>query len=264
MGIKITLVQFKPIFLNLEKNIEKALSIINKIDEGIILFPELFLSGYTFSSKKEVKSNSLNLNSKLLEPFFRTTMKKDIAICGGYAEQFNDKFYNSSFFIANGKVLNNYRKTHLFFHEKDFFSPGNTGFNVFEYKNYKFGMMICFDWIFPEAARTLALKGAQVILHPANLVLPYCQKAMFARTIENRVFIATANRIGEEKNGDYQNNFTGQSQIVNPKGEYILTFTNTEETFKTIEINPDDANNKNITDLNNIFSDLRPEFYKQK
>jgi len=76
-------------------------------------------------------------------------------------------------------------------------------------------MMICFDWFFPESARTLALKGAQLILHPSNLVMPYCQDAMITRSIENRVFSITSNRIGRE--GGY--NFTGKSQIVSFDGK---------------------------------------------
>jgi predicted amidohydrolase len=82
----------------------------------------------------------------------------------------------------------------------------------------KVGMMICFDWIFPESARTLALKGAQIIAHPSNLVLSYCQQAMFTRAVENRVFTITANRTGTEINGDKELYFTGKSVIVDTKG----------------------------------------------
>ena len=81
--------------------------------------------------------------------------------------------------------------------------------------------MICFDWVIPEAARTLALKGAQIICHPSNLVMPYCQKAMYARAVENHVFIITPNRIGKDENSGKEVSFTGGSIILNPKGDYL-------------------------------------------
>jgi len=95
--------------------------------------------------------------------------------------------------------------------------------------------MICFDWIFPEAMRTLALMGAQIVLHPANLVLPYCQDAMVTRCIENRVFEITANRIGVERGLK----FTGASQITAPGGIVLHRATKTKEEALAVDIDPD-------------------------
>lgn len=267
MSLKIAVVQFKPTFLDIDDNFKRAISPIKNIASSsspdVILFPELFLSGYTFKERSEVEEVSFPLNeNEYLVPFLDISREKSIALCGGYSEMEGDSFYNSSFFIGNGEIVANYRKVHLFHDEADFFTPGDTGFSVFEYGGVRFGMMICFDWIFPEAARTLALKGAQVILHPANLVLPYCQRAMYARAIENRVFIATANRIGSEENGGRKNSFTGGSQIVSPKGEYILTMNDEEEYFAEATIDPAEADDKKITEKSDIFATRREEFYK--
>lgn len=271
MQLEIAIVQFKPTLLDIKENLEKAISIIHEITTSsnpkIILFPELFLSGYTFKDRKELDAVSFPISiqdgkNEFLTPFIDISKEKSIGISGGYSEKDGDLFYNSAFFIGDGQIIANYRKTHLFHDENDYFQPGNTGFRVFEYNNVKFGMMICFDWIFPEAARTLALMGAQVILHPANLVLPYCQRAMYARAIENRVFIATANRVGKEINGKYKNSFTGGSQIVSPKGEYILTMNEDGEYFDSVKINPNEADNKDITEKSNLFKARREEFYK--
>ncbi len=156
----------------------------------------------------------------------------------------------------------NYRKTHLFNREKLFFSPGDTGFQVFSIlDNIKIGMMICFDWQFPEAARTLALAGAQIICHPANLVLPWCQQAMKIRCLENRVFAVTANRIGTELNAGEKVSFTGQSQILNTKGEVLSSLSVSQEGTITAEINSEEANNKTVTERNDAFKDRRPELY---
>ncbi len=260
--MKVTLAQTSPKFLDIKTNLEKAIQIIKENHSDIYIFPELFLSGYNIQSKEQLIRNSMKLNSKEIKKLQEISKKKEIGICGGYAEIYKDNFYNSAFFIGDGQILSNYRKTHLFNNEKDLFIPGNTGFEVFEYKKTKIGIMICYDWIYPESARTLTKKGAQIILHPSNLVLPYCQTAMYTRALENKVFIATVNRVGTEK--DKNNNdvhFKGLSQIVNPNGEYILKLEENTEQVKSIDIKPEFSNDKNMTPKNHILNDLRPEYY---
>jgi predicted amidohydrolase len=111
------------------------------------------------------------------------------------------------------------------------------------------------------AARTLALKGAQIICHPSNLVMPYCQKTMYARAVENRVFIITTNRIGTETRNDEELIFTGGSVIFDPKGNYLSEGTINEEELKIEEINQTDADDKFINKFNNVITDRREEFY---
>ncbi|MDW7682147.1 MAG: nitrilase-related carbon-nitrogen hydrolase, partial [bacterium] len=134
-------------------------------------------------------------------------------------------------------------------------------FQVWPIGQAKIGVMICFDWIFPEASRTLAKLGADIICHPSNLVLPYCQNAMVTRCLENRVFAITANRIGTEKRGGEKLSFTGASQITAYNGEILHRCDRDNEQLVVIEIDPILARNKTITQNNNIFDDLRPEFY---
>ena len=122
-------------------------------------------------------------------------------------------------------------------------------------------MMICFDWIFPEVARTIALKGAKIICHPANLVMTYCQDAMVTRALENGVFTITANRTGKEIKKDKELYFTGMSEIVNPKSKILHKGSPDKEEVVIIEIEPSEASDKNINPLNNLFTDRREEFY---
>jgi len=259
----IALMQFEPQFLDLEHNVERAISLMTDVDADIFVFPELFLSGYTFSNVSEISRAAQSLGSDpLISQFLALSKERRIGICGGYAEESGARYYNSSFFLGDGKVISNYRKIHLFSAEKDFFTPGDTGFTVFEYHGVRYGTMICFDWVFPESARTLALRGAQVILHPANLVLPFCQRAMFARALENRVFIVTVNRIGREINGDFDNTFTGGSQVVSPRGDYLITLGENDEAVSTVTIDPREALDNNITEKNHIFDDRRPDMYE--
>ncbi|GAH17893.1 unnamed protein product [marine sediment metagenome] len=121
-------------------------------------------------------------------------------------------------------------------------------------------MLICFDWIYPEAIRTLALKGAQIILHPANLVTPYCPDAMITRAIENRVFVVTADRIGKEKRNSKELKFIGKSQIITPKGE-ILVRVETEECVGFVDIDPNLALDKKFNQYNNLLEDRREDLY---
>ena len=103
----------------------------------------------------------------------------------------------------------------------------------------------------------MALRGAQIILHPANLVLPYCQKAMITRSIENRIFTATANRIGSERGLA----FSGLSQVTSPKGEVLAQAGGDSAGMVWAEIDLNEADNKWVTRQNHLFNDRRPEMY---
>ncbi len=121
--------------------------------------------------------------------------------------------------------------------------------------------MICFDWQFPVGSQNSCSCRAQIICHPANLVLPWCQQAMKIRCLENRVFAVTANRIGTELNAGEKLSFTGQSQILNTKGEVLSSLSVSQEGTITAEINSEEANNKTVTERNDAFKDRRPELY---
>ncbi|MCG6908507.1 MAG: hypothetical protein LJE94_00110 [Deltaproteobacteria bacterium] len=260
--MKIALMQFQPEFLALEKNLEKAAALLDNTTADIAVFPELFLSGYTFFDADQTKACSVPFEEGPgLNPLLQISREKSLAVCGGYAEIDGDALYNSAFFIGDGKLIANYRKVHLFDREKLYFTPGNRRFEVFEYRGVTLGMMVCFDWIFPEAARSLTLQGAQVILHPSNLVLPYCQQAMFARALENRVFIVTVNRVGTETNGPLKNTFTGGSQIVSPKGKYLVRLATNREQIETVDVDPSAALDKFITKRNHVTEDRRQALY---
>ena len=260
--LTIAIAQTHPTFLDTFANYEDAFELIESVHADVYVFPELFLSGYTFSSQDEVDSIALPQHNRYFDGLKKLSEERKIGICGGYAEATDTAVYSSAFFIADGELVTNYRKAHLFYRETQFFTPGETGFSVFEYRGTRFGIMVCFDWIFPEAARSLAMLGAQVILHPSNLVLPYCQRAMYARAVENRVYIATVNRVGSESNtlGD-DLTFTGASQIVTPTGNYILTFGETERAIRTVSIDPAAADEKKLNQFNTVLAEVRPELY---
>lgn len=122
--------------------------------------------------------------------------------------------------------------------------------------------MICFDWFFPEVARSLALAGAEIIAHPANLILPYCPDAMVTRCIENRVFAITANRIGSEQRGGKRRlTCIGRSEVVDPKGRILRRAPSDKDSLEIVEINPHEARNKKISPRNHLFRDRRTQFF---
>ncbi|WP_129408829.1 nitrilase-related carbon-nitrogen hydrolase [Marinitoga lauensis] len=259
--MKIGLVQFRPELFQVKENVERGINLMKNEDADLFIFPELAFTGYTFNTKSEVEWVAEDIKGYSIRTFMDFAVSKKNNIVFGFVEKDGDKYYNSSILIKDNGDYKIYRKTHLFYEEKLFFEKGNTGFWVEDVRGIKVGLAICFDWFFPESFRTLALKGAQVIAHSANLVMPYCQEANKIRSLENRVFIATSNRWGEEVNLLNTNTFTGMSQITNPKGEVIIRLPQKGDKVKVVEINPDEALNKNINKYNNIFEDRVKKFY---
>ena len=126
----------------------------------------------------------------------------------------------------------------------------------------KVGLMICFDWYYPESARTLALKGAEIICHPSNLVLPHCPDAMVTRCLENRVFAITANRIGTEaRGGKPPLTFIGNSEVVAPRGKILQRAPRDREEVAVVEIDPAEAADKVLNPYNDLLRDRRIELY---
>jgi predicted amidohydrolase len=193
---------------------------------------------------------------------FDLVHSKNMFLVFGLAERDGTGIYNSAAVIGPDGFVGKYRKTHLFAEEKGLFDPGDTGLQVFDIKMARIGIMICFDWWFPEAARVLALLGADVICHPANLVLPYCQQAMLTRALENGVFTVTANRVGtESRGGKVALTFTGGSQVVDNLGHMIAKLDTGKTGVAIAEIDVEKARDKKITAQDDRFKDRRPEFY---
>ncbi|HHI88087.1 MAG TPA: hypothetical protein ENK03_04080 [Candidatus Cloacimonetes bacterium] len=260
--MKVGFLQFAPKLHDEQYNLDTISSMLSDYAADLVVLPELCTSGYLFTSKDQMIALASPAEGRIPLFFKDLAHKEQLTIAAGFLESEGDKLYNSQIIASpDGKQII-YRKVHLFNDEKDYFQPGNSGFKIFELHKTTLGMMICFDWIFPESARTLAVMGADIICHSANLVLPFCQKAMATRSIENGVFTITANRVGSDKIGDACLSFTGMSQITDPKGTVLIQAGNNEEIVKFVEINPEEARNKYITDKNHLLDDRRKKFYK--
>jgi predicted amidohydrolase len=260
--MRVATVQTDPVFGAKEENIREALSMMGSIKADLYVLPELFATGYNFIDTDEVRSLSEPLDTgPTFREMSRFARERACFVVYGFAESHGDAAYNSAALVGHEGTLGLYRKIHLFDREKLFFKPGDLGFPVFNTIIGRIGLMICFDWYFPESARALAVKGAQVIAHPANLVLPHCPDGMRTRCLENRVFAVTANRVGTERRGQDALTFIGQSQLTSTLGEIIHRSSASGPEVAVKEIEPGEADDKRLNERNDLLNDRRPEWY---
>ncbi len=255
--------QFAPVFGSIDENINKTLSAVQDTEVDLLVLPEFFATGYQFVSKEEVAALSEEVpHGRTTERLAEFSRAKGMFIVAGLPERDGDKFYNSAVLTGPDGFIGVYRKTHLFYEENLYFTPGDTGFKVWDTSIGRIGIMICFDWFFPEAMRTLAVLGADIVAHPSNLVLPFCPDSMPVRCLENRVFAITANRIGtEHRKNDESLTFIGKSEVVSPKGEIMIRASEDEEEVMVKEIDPVLARDKTLNAYNDLLKDRRPGEY---
>ncbi|MFX1375787.1 MAG: nitrilase-related carbon-nitrogen hydrolase [Promethearchaeota archaeon] len=259
--MKVGYIQTNPIFGNKERNFKEIETLSANLRADLIVLPELFATGYTFKSKEEAYSLAESINGITSQFLIQLAQDKEAIVVGGFAEKEGEKLFNSAMIVSENGVIGTYRKLHLYFKEKLWFNPGNKPSRLYNVKEVNIGIMICFDWIFPETVRTLALLGADIIAHPSNLVLPYCQKAMVTRCLENRVYAITANRIGQEIRGKDIFEFTGSSQITSYDGTVLSSAPSDQECIGFIEIDANLARDKKLNVYNDLLGDRRKEFY---
>jgi predicted amidohydrolase len=254
--------QFEPRFGRVESNLEKVLSALEEVEADLIVLPELAFTGYYFQDRSEVLSLAEDTgHSPTVDGLAQLCRRKNLYLVTGFAERCGHKVFNSALLIGPGGLVHTYRKLHLFNTEKEYFDPGDTPLAPVEVRGARIGMMVCFDWAFPEVSRVLALKGAEILCHPSNLVLPVCQQAMLTRSLENAVFSVTANRLGSDTRPRGTLEFTGRSQVVTPKGECLYRAAPDREELYLAEIDISLARNKWLTDRNDLLEDRRPAFY---
>jgi len=263
MLIKAGFVQTNPVRLDRAANFE-AVEAMVAASPGADLWvlPELFATGYLFVDRDELVSVAEPLDGPTAKFLTRLAIRHGTSFVAGFAERDADVVFNSAMAVDGDGPRAVYRKTHLFDNEKRWFEPGDSGFVVTTLAGVRVGMMICFDWRFPESARTLALAGAQVIAHPSNLVLGTCQDAMVTRALENGVFTITANRVGFEQVGPVSVRFTGRSRMVAPDGTVLADGSPDAPGFSVVTMDPGLADSKAVTGRNDLFGDRRTGFYR--
>lgn len=260
--MKIGYYQFVPEFGNVEANRKRIVDAIGRSDADLLVIPELATSGYYFPDTDTARGLSETVPGPSTEAVSKAAEKNGVTVVMGIPELDGDRLYNSAVMVDRNGVQAVYRKVHLFNEEKLHFSPGSEVFPLIEINGTKIGLLVCFDHMYPEAARSLALAGARIICHPSNLVLPeYGQLTSRVRALENRVFWILANRWGTECVGENSLTFTGVSQVVDPTGKILIRAEAESDEMSAVDIDPRKADNKSINPYNNLFEDRQPELY---
>ena len=261
--MKVGYYQYRPVFGKVNRNLKKVTDKLAGVDADLIVLPELAFTGYYFRDRQEVKMLAENpCHSATVDTLSNLCKQEKLHIVTGFAERVKDKVFNSALLIGPKGIKHIYRKIHLFNEEANWFDKGDIPLQVNKVNNARIGIMVCFDWAFPEVTRVLALQGADIICHPSNLVLDYCQQTMLTRCLENKIYAITTNRFGYDKRPHGNLRFTGHSQIVAPGGTLIHQARAQGEELYIMDIDPVVARDKSITPLNDVLNDRRPQFYK--
>ncbi|MBC8064511.1 MAG: carbon-nitrogen hydrolase family protein [Chlorobia bacterium] len=250
----------------------------------LAVFPEAFLTGYCVNTAKEAEQISIHANADENHEILTAdgsisviqgmTDQLDIGCVVGFAgnkgfghlnENLPCELYNGAILFEPGKTPRRYIKTHLPFLGYDRFAEPGTALDVFNTKWGKIGILICFDQRPPEAARTLALKGAELIVLPTNWPIGAevsAEHMSIARAAENKVFMATCNRVGTE-NGT---TFIGRSKIIDTRGRVLESAGDGEEILIS-DIDLQEAREKRIVNIPGeyemeVFKSRQPNLYK--
>ena len=264
----------------IENNIEKAKQLISnsaKKGANIILIQELFQTPYfcieydekIFSLAKPFKDNPVIFEMAEL------AKKLNVVLPISYFEVENNAYYNAIAIIdADGKILGNYRKSHIpdgpGYLEKYYFNPGNTGFKVWDTNFGRIGIGICWDQWFPEAARIMALKGAEILFYPTaigdEIMSDYdssgaWQRVMQGHAAANIMPVVASNRIGSESVKGQTNGFYGKSFICDRSGKIIQEASKDKEEVIIADI---DTEEDHLFRRNwGLFRDRRTDLYNE-
>jgi N-carbamoylputrescine amidase len=265
---------------NKEENIAKADRLVREAARQgaqIILLQELFETPYFCQKEKSdyyVYATELEQNAAI-QHFRKVAKELEVVLPISFYEKKNNARYNSLAVIdADGEVLGLYRKSHIpdgpGYEEKFYFNPGDTGFKVWKTRYAKIGVGVCWDQWYPEAARCMALMGAELLFYPTAIgsepqdssidSKDHWQMCMLGHAASNLVPVIASNRVGLESDEDSSITFYGSSFIAGPQGNKIVEANRTEETVLVAEFDLDQLEIQRIEW--GIFRDRRPDLYK--
>jgi len=281
MKIKIGTSQFSCIKDNVKENMNKSLDLASKAASqkvNVFLLQELFQTQY-FCSTQNSKFFDLAItfpDSEIFEVFSNFCKHHKIVIPISFFEKYGQNYFNSLVLIdSKGELSDIYRKSHIpdgpGYNEKFYFTPGNTGFKVFDTEYGKIGCGICWDQWFPECARSMTLLGADMILYPTAIgsepqdpnlnSKKHWENVMIGHSAANQIPIISSNRIGEEIEDDIKINFYGGSFITDHLGSIQAQMDSVTEGVISHEINVDEI--RKFRQSWGNFRDRRPDLYKK-
>lgn len=267
--IVVTIAQFDVKMFNRDYNLKRMKKLMEEAKEkynpDIIVFPECANCGYNFCNVDEVERVAEPIDGVTIEYMKKLSLEMEIALIFGIVEKDKENYYNTAVLIEKSGRVQSYRKTHLPYMGVDRYVKKGDKIGFFESEFGLIGIMICYDLRFPEVARELALRGANIVFLTTDLpkggeVHP--EVFSRARACENRIFVVTSNRIGQERGFHY----IGRSQIINPMGEILLEMGENEGiAAQKIDLNL--AEKKDIVVIpgeyeTRLYKDRRPELYE--
>ena len=257
-------------------NAEELISTAAKKGAKIILIQELFESQYFCMDQKEqlVEIAKPRANHPTIQNKTKLATQLNVDLPVSFFEKANRAYFNSIAVIdADGSIMGVYRKSHIpdgpGYQEKFYFNPGNTGFKVWNTTYAKIGVGICWDQWFPEAARSMVLQGAEILLYPTAIggepetdgfdSSDMWQRAMIGHSAQNQVPVIASNRIGTEQGIDNSNYFYGRSFITNHVGDKIAEADRETQQVLIGELDLKEA--ETLRNVWGIFRDRRPDLY---
>ena len=267
--MKIACVQTDVTFKDIDANLSSLEATVrSEVNQGtqLTVFPECFSTGYCFDSLAEAMAFSESVPGPSTDRVVKLCAELQTHVVFGMLEKSGDQLFNVAVLIGPDGLIGSYRKVHLPYLGVDrFTTPGDRPFEVFEAAGVRIGMLICYDGGFPEAARVLSIRGADLIVLPTNWPPGGSYMAEFSincRAMENGIYFAAVNRIGTE-NGF---SFIGKSRICSPVGATINSIDDASPGILRTEIDPMIARTKRIVrvpgkHLIDRMADRRPELY---
>lgn len=269
---RIACIQFEPKIGRREENVVATLRLVEEAatrGATVCVLPELCNSGYVFETREEAFELAEEIpQGPTTRAWAEVARAHGVILVAGIAERVGRHLYNSAVLVRPDGQVSTYRKMHLWHREKLVFEPGNLGFPVFSTPLGCIGVAICYDMWFPEAARILALRGADLICVPTNWVpmpgqpreeRPMAVYLCMATAHVNAVFVAAADRTGVERG----QRFLGNSVVVGPSGwprGGPASAEGEEIVYATCNL-ADSRRMKALNELNDIVRDRRIDVY---
>jgi predicted amidohydrolase len=265
--MRVAVAQTEPRLGEKERNLEVCLAALEEAAQAgaaLLVLPECAIPGYMFDSAEEALPLAEEIPGPCTEILERESRRLGIHVVCGLLERDGDVLHNAAALVGPEGFIGVYRKTHLPFLGVDRFVVAGEELPLFNTPLGRIGIEICYDLRFPEATRTLALGGADLVAHPTNFPVAARLQTEFitrARAAENRVYLLTANRIGKERWGE----FCGWSQIVDPYGDRLAEASADEEALLVADIDVERARDKDYVIPGEyelyLFGHRRPELY---
>lgn len=234
-------IEFEDNFKKYLQKIEFFINILLEQETNIISFPEC---DFVFPESGD----------EVIHKIKQITKNRKVLCAITLIEKTDEVYYKTTFLIESGKLRGKYRKTHLETEEKNLFAPGDLGLPVFKTSYGYIGVMVGYEGIFPEIARTLTLKGADIIIWPSKFTNDRQINICRSRGAENKIFIACSNSISHQG--------TGHSLLASPSGQILTSCLGKTEQASLSVLCLQLSRNKNIVPHTNTILNRKPETYK--